>query len=120
MGPGQLRTPFRGRVIRPHRLMEALAPLISELADLLDALAASSKDSEWTEAAENLWAAIAAITRKSKLYERVAAIDAGKKPPVRAPPPRIELVHHELRALSPPRKGIHFVHTLAARVRRRR
>lgn len=113
---------FRRRVILPHRLIDAVAPLLNELAELLDGLGAHLQDARWTEASENLRLAVAAVVRKSKLYEHVAAIDSGaSSAPTREAAPRFEFVLRELRALRPPRKGIAFVRAKleAARIRRR-
>lgn len=116
-----LFTAFRRRVVLPHRLVDAVAPLLAELAELLEALGGHLDDSRWSEASENLRAAVGAVLRKSKLYEQIAAIDAGVEPSPREAAPRLELVKHAVRLTGPPRKGIAFVRAKleAARVRRR-
>jgi phytoene dehydrogenase-like protein len=72
---GSLFTPDRRRLVLPHRLISAIAALVQELAQQLDALGLHLRDGRWTEAAKRLHAVVGELSRPSEFYERIRLIE---------------------------------------------
>lgn len=65
----------RRRYVGPHRLLEALLPLMQEIVELLDAIEVATGDDRWAEAVEKLAASRRIIAgpsaRQRQVVERV-------------------------------------------------
>jgi hypothetical protein len=72
---GYLFESRRHRLVLPHRLLEALVPLLAELLRLLDAVGVHLEDDRWREAATKIQVALEELRRPSELYQRVLRIE---------------------------------------------
>jgi hypothetical protein len=75
-----LRTRLRRRIVLPHRIIEALRPFMSELADLLESIGAQLEDERWDEASLAVTRANERLKEPSVLYETVRQLEQIEPP----------------------------------------